>query len=63
MFLENYIFNSIKFSLFPAHINVSYNNHNVRIMCMKRGVQETVLMNIRPLTIIVVNYEHHYHLI
>ena len=29
--------NSIKFSLFPAHINISYNNDNMYIMCRKRG--------------------------
>ena len=33
-------FNSIQFSLFPAHINISYNNDNVHIMCRKRGRTE-----------------------
>ncbi len=32
-----YIFNSIQFILFPAHINISYNIDNVHIMCRKRG--------------------------
>ena len=31
-------FNSIQFSLFPAHINISYSNNNVYILCRKRGV-------------------------
>ena len=26
---------SIQFSLFPAHINISYNNDNIHIMCRK----------------------------
>ena len=54
------VINSIQFSLFPAHINVSYNNDNVHITCRKRGGQKTMLMNVRPLTITVVNYEHNY---
>ena len=41
-------FNSIQFSLFPAHINISYNIDNVHIMCRKRGGQKTVLMNVHP---------------
>ena len=52
---------SIKFSLFPTHINISYNNNNVHIMCRIRGGQKTVLMNVRPVTIHVVNFEHNYH--
>ena len=45
---------SIQFSLFPAHINISYNNNNVCILCRKRGRQKTMLMDVRPLTITVV---------
>ena len=44
-------FNSIQFSLFPAHINISYSNNNVYILCRKRGEQKTMLMDVRPLTI------------
>ena len=44
-------FNSIQFSLFPAHINISYSNNNVYILCRKRGGQKTMLMDVRPLTI------------
>ena len=33
-------FNSIQFSLFSAHINISYNIDNVHIMCRKRGGQK-----------------------
>ena len=49
--------------LFPEHINNSYSNDNVNvhIMCRKRGGQKIVLMNVRPLTLTVVNYEHTYH--
>ena len=43
--------NSIQFSLFPAHINISYSNNNVYILCRKRGGQKTMLMDVRPLTI------------
>ena len=50
------IFNSIQFSLFPAHINISYNIDNVHIMCRKRGGLKTVLMNVHPQTLTVVNY-------
>ena len=39
-----------QFNLFPAHINTSYSN-DMYIMCMKRGGQKTVFMNVRPLTI------------
>ena len=39
------------FSLFPAHINISYSNNNVYILCRKRGGQKTMLMDVRPLTI------------
>ena len=49
---------SIQLSLFPAHINISYNNNNVYILCRKRGGQKTMLimlMDARPLTITVVN--------
>ena len=42
---------NIQFNLFPAHIEISYNNDNVHIMCMKRGEQKTELMNVRSLTI------------
>ena len=59
--LNSIQFNSIQFSLFPTHVNILYNNDNVHIMCRKRGEQKTVLMNVRPLTITVVNYEHTYH--
>ena len=54
---------SIKFSLFPAHLNISHNknNENVHIMCRKRGGLKTVLMNVRPKTLTVVNYQHNYH--
>ncbi len=48
---RNSQFNSIQFHLFPAHINISYSNDNMYIMCRKRGGQKTVLMNVRPLTI------------
>ena len=42
-------FSSVQFSLFPAQINISYNNGNVHIMCRKTGGQKTqVLMNICP---------------
>ena len=54
-------FNSIQFSLFPAHINISYNIDNVHIMCRKRGGLKTVLMNVHPQTLTVVNYEHNYY--
>ena len=54
-------FNSIQFSLFPAHINISYNIDNVHILCRKRGGLTTVLMNVHPLTLNVVNYEHNYY--
>ena len=47
--------NSIQFSLFPAHINISYNNNNVYILCRKRGGQKTMLMDVRPVAITVVN--------
>ena len=57
------IFNSIQFSLFPAHVNISYNNDNVHIMCMKSGGLKTVLMNVSPLTLTVVKYEHNYNLL
>ena len=40
-----------QFSLFPAHINMSYNNNNVFILCRKRGGRKTMTMNVRPLTI------------
>ena len=56
-----YLLNSIQFSLFPAHINISYNIDNVHIMCRKRGGQKTVLMNVHPQTLTVVNYEHKYY--
>ena len=49
--VDTWVFNSIKFSLFPVHINCSYNNDNVFIMCSKRGGLMTVLMKVRPLTI------------
>ena len=49
-------FNSIQFNLFPAHINISYNIDNVHIMCRKRGGLKTVLMNVHPQTLTVVNY-------
>ena len=39
------LFNSIQFSLFPAHINISYSNNNVYILCRKRGGQKTMLMD------------------
>ena len=39
---------SIQFSLFPAHINISYSNNNVYILCRKRGGQKTMLMDVRP---------------
>ena len=45
------VISSIEFNLFPAHINISYSNVNMYIMCRKRGGQKTVLMNVRPLTI------------
>ena len=35
---------SIQFSLFPAHINISYSN-NVYILCRKRGGQKTMLIH------------------
>ena len=41
----------VQFNLFPAHINISYSNDNMYIICRKRGGQKTVLMNVRPLTI------------
>ena len=47
---------SIQFNLFPAHINISYNIDNVHIMCRKRGGLKTVLMNVHPQTLTVVNY-------
>ena len=60
----NAVFNLIKlsfqFSLFPAHINISYNNDYVHITCRKMDGQKTVLMNVRPLTITLENYEHNY---
>ena len=43
-----------QFSLFPAHINISYNNNNVYILCRKRGGQKTMLMDVRPLTITMI---------
>ena len=52
---------SIQFSLFPAHINMSYNNDYVHIMCRKRGGLKTVLMNVHPQTLTLVNYEHNYY--
>ena len=59
--IDTILFNSIQFNLFPAQINISYNNdNNVPSMCRKRGGQKTVRMNVRPLTINVVNYEHTY---
>ena len=48
-YFKSFYFN-VKFSLFPAHINISYNNDNVYIMCRKRGGQKIVLMNVRPQT-------------
>ena len=53
--------NSIQLSLFPAHINITYNIDNVHIMCRKRGGQKTMLMNVHPQTLTVVNYEHKYY--
>ena len=47
--------------LIPAHMNISYNNDNVHIMCKKRGGLKTVLMNVRSQTLTVVNNEHKYH--
>ena len=35
------------FSLFPAHINISYSNNNVYILCRKRGRQKTILMDVQ----------------
>ena len=51
-------FNSIHF-ISSTHC-ISYNNDNVHIMYRNRGGQKTALMNVRPLTITVVNYEHIY---
>ena len=61
MYVCMYVCMSIEFSLFLAHINMSYNNDNVHIMCKKRGGQKTLLMNVRLQTLTVVNYEHKYH--
>ena len=36
-------FYKIQFSLFPAHINISYSNNNMYILCRKRGGQKTML--------------------
>ena len=61
LLLQNVILGShisIRFSLLPAHINISYNNDNVNIMRRKTGGHKTVLMNVRPQTLTVVNYEH-----
>ena len=44
-----FFFFSIQFSLFPAHINISYSNNNVYILCRKRGGQKTMLMDIKLL--------------
>ena len=55
-YLEIIDLNSIQFNLFPAHINISYNIDNVHIMCRKRGGLKTVLMNVHPQTLTVVNY-------
>ena len=43
--------NSIQFSLFPAHIIISYSNNNVYILGRKGGRQKTMLIDVRPLTI------------
>ena len=40
---------SIQFSLFPAHINISYSNNNVYILCRKRGGQKTMLMDVNEM--------------
>ena len=58
---QTVIFDSIQFSLFPAHVNISYNIDNVHITCRKRGRQNTVLLNVHPQTLTVVNYEHNYY--
>ena len=54
---------AIQFSLFPAHLDIPYNtnNYNVHIMYRKRGGLKTVLMNVRPHTVTVVNYQQNYH--
>ena len=44
-YVSGIILNSIQFSLFPAHINISYNNNNVYILCRKGGGQKTMLMD------------------
>ena len=43
MIYRQWLICSIQFSLFPAHINMSYNSDNVHIMCRKRGGQKTEL--------------------
>ena len=53
-------FNSIQF-ISSTHLNISYKNDNVHIMCRKGRGQKTVLMHVRPQTLTVVNYEHNYH--
>ena len=49
---------SIQFSLVPAHINISHNNKRVHLFYVQEnGRSKTVLMNVRPQTLTVVNYE------
>ena len=58
---RNIQFNSIQFSLFPAHINISYNMDNVHIMLQEKGRTEDSAYERPPQTLTVVNYEHNYY--